>query len=248
MRHDFQKLLCECYKEGRAYATSSGNVRRRLKQLQADEDGGLPPQVSRSKYITNRKSFGENLTPLKRYIDKQVGRPWAKVYSDICAHNSKAGAVGLHIFQHLYWYIYSNVSKDEHKCIFAKAGGKDRAWRSDEIIFGSLYVDPEDGIIKRYRKNKCKEKPSPTLTKITIDDLHSIEQDGGIWYAFTWKACSQKEHIRKWQNGQVSYYGLIYCLREKKMVSLPPYTRFASEKRQLNKHELQKHKISNSKH
>lgn len=33
-----------------------------------------------------RKHLNENLAPLRRYLTSQVGRPWAKVYSEIAAH------------------------------------------------------------------------------------------------------------------------------------------------------------------
>jgi hypothetical protein len=34
----------------------------------------------------DRKMLNENLKPLRRYLEKQVGRPWDTVYSEIAAH------------------------------------------------------------------------------------------------------------------------------------------------------------------
>src|SRR5688572_532029 len=32
-----------------------------------------------------RKSLNENLNPLRRWLERQVDRPWDKVYSELCA-------------------------------------------------------------------------------------------------------------------------------------------------------------------
>jgi hypothetical protein len=32
------------------------------------------------------KQFNENLAPLRRYLERQIGRPWDKIYSGIAAH------------------------------------------------------------------------------------------------------------------------------------------------------------------
>jgi hypothetical protein len=44
-----------------------------------------------------RKSLNDYLSPLRRYLAKQVGRPWDKVYSEIC---QKAGAKARLRFRH----------------------------------------------------------------------------------------------------------------------------------------------------
>jgi hypothetical protein len=56
-----------------------------------------------------RKDFGENLAPLRRFLRRQVGRPWDQVFSEIrkaCPPNTATTA---HIYQHIFDYIVLNV-------------------------------------------------------------------------------------------------------------------------------------------
>ena len=49
----------------------------------------------------DRKELNENLTPLRRYLERQVGRPWDKVYSEIAAHLRVDNTVQQHVRDHL---------------------------------------------------------------------------------------------------------------------------------------------------
>jgi hypothetical protein len=51
------------------------------------------------------KSLNENLRPLARYLERQVGRPWDKVYSEVCAVIDGRSAVQRHILEHLHQYV-----------------------------------------------------------------------------------------------------------------------------------------------
>ena len=47
------------------------------------------------------KWLNEHLGPLRRYLDSQVGRPWDKVFSEICAHIDRSSAVQDHVRDHV---------------------------------------------------------------------------------------------------------------------------------------------------
>ena len=246
MRSDFQKLLCECYKEGRAWASSSSSVRQHLKRMDADEETRTSTTINPSKLRKQEKGFGENLAPLKRFINKQIGRPWNKVYSEICQHNSKAGAVGLHIFQHLFAYIETNTEKYEHGRIYTKAGDTTHwNWARYEISHGTLYVDPNDNIIKRYKKNKKQPQPKTETKSINVDADTSIENIDGIWYRITWSATPRAQRLHQTRHGQRMRYQAVYCLWQKKTVSYSEAKSYASGKQQLNQRELKQYKLSN---
>ena len=55
------------------------------------------------------KYLNENLAPLKRYLHKQVGRPWNKVYSEICEHLDTGSTVKQHVRDHLTDFILIDV-------------------------------------------------------------------------------------------------------------------------------------------
>ena len=46
------------------------------------------------------RSLNENLAPLRRYLHAQVGRPWNKVFSEICCIDRR-NTVQQHIHQHI---------------------------------------------------------------------------------------------------------------------------------------------------
>ena len=47
------------------------------------------------------KGLNENLAPLKRWLHKQVHRPWDKVYAELCSGIDRRSTVQAHIFQHI---------------------------------------------------------------------------------------------------------------------------------------------------
>src|SRR5580704_14540837 len=53
----------------------------------------------------DRKQLNENLAPLRRYLERQVGRPWNKVYSEIAQHLRADSAVQQHVRDHLRDFV-----------------------------------------------------------------------------------------------------------------------------------------------
>ena len=53
--------------------------------------------------------LNEHLGPLRRYLDSQVGRPWDKVFSEICAHIDRSSAVQDHVRDHVEDYVTVHV-------------------------------------------------------------------------------------------------------------------------------------------
>jgi hypothetical protein len=59
-----------------------------------------------SKYF--EKEFTDVLGPLKRFLRKNVGHPWDKVYSELCRGLDRRKVTGLHIFQHVEHFVETN--------------------------------------------------------------------------------------------------------------------------------------------
>jgi hypothetical protein len=133
------------------------------------------------------KSLNENLAPVRRYLARQVGRPWAKVYSEISANLKATNAVQQHVRDHLKDYVAVKVS-------FNKAGepmNVSRWWRSYDF-----YVDPRDGILKRVKEDtdkarkRAKERRRQRLAldrskigRINLAPGSDLRQLNGIWFA-----------------------------------------------------------------
>jgi hypothetical protein len=110
------------------------------------------------------KMLNENLSPLRRFLEKQVGRPWNKIYSEICEHLRVTHTVQQHVRGHLKDF----VAFDPRPYVFSvyeidPMSMPRLARRRVEMIWSQpLYVDPRDGILKRsewhpYVKRKRRE-------------------------------------------------------------------------------------------
>lgn len=89
------------------------------------------------------KELNENLAPLRRYLARQVGRPWDKIYSEIAAHLSVDSAVQQHVRDHLQDFV-------------AIKPRRLRGWghQQDGLWWQPFYVDPVSGLLKRTAKVK----------------------------------------------------------------------------------------------
>jgi hypothetical protein len=101
-----------------------------------DYDSGRP----RASSARHEKQLNENLAPLKRYLMRQVGRPWDKVYSEICRTIDTRSAVGLHVLQHVEDFIAVDT--------FIENGEVRERRRYWFMRPRGLYVHPVTGIIR----------------------------------------------------------------------------------------------------
>lgn len=121
------------------------------------------------------KMLNENLAPLRRYLEKQVGRPWDKVYSEIAAHLRADSTVQQHVRDHIGDFVQIGAHREFPY------------WQPP------LYVDPRDGILKRTdqhseekaRRRREAERLSrkEVPERITLGPDWELRRIGGIWYA-----------------------------------------------------------------
>lgn len=92
------------------------------------------------------KSFNEHLGPLRRYLLGQVGRPWDKVFSEICRHLSRNSAVQDHVRDHVQDYVATEVT-----IVDGVLHGSVRYWKNQPLYHRStpLYVCPRTGILRK---------------------------------------------------------------------------------------------------
>ncbi len=56
------------------------------------------------------RSLNENLSPLERWLGRQVGRPWRLVYAEVSEHLSPKNAVKMHVRDHLRDFVVTCVT------------------------------------------------------------------------------------------------------------------------------------------
>jgi hypothetical protein len=189
------------------------------------------------------KSLNENLAPFYRYLHKQVGRPWDKVYSEIREQINARSAVQLHILQHLDTYVELHVVLDEK--------GKPRVntgWKRDYEVDG-LYVCPKSGLLKENKRPSWKKrfatKAEPNYR--TIDDKHYVESEHG-WFEIE-LISAPRVYVRNPTGEFGRGYSVVSAEKHwdalhKKMMSVPELNDFYGRdmrcvsKRPLNKKEI----------
>lgn len=136
-----------------------------------------------------RPWFSENLNPLRRFLAKQVGRPWDAVYAEIRAHVDADNAVQYHILQHLYDDLAVNVWERDGELWHHGRGGPEllngsgpRWWRWRP----ALYVCPRTGLIKRVKRRMQLEVPVPRERLPGSGADHDHRRIAGQWYEVWW--------------------------------------------------------------
>ena len=150
MRSDMDKVLVERPRK-------RGGPRQLGRPARSTED--LPRLLGMRRGGT--KELNEHLGPLAKYLGRQVGRPWNKVFSEMRAHIKPGSTVQEHVLAHVEQFLVTEVEKvtpsPESPCGLRRAPSA--GWRRWGLDIGQLYVDPDDGIIKRARR-RLKGQPA----------------------------------------------------------------------------------------
>jgi hypothetical protein len=130
-----------------AYRRSRGGRRRELAEL--------PGKEGIRKSYRNRgtdKELNENLAPLKRYLRKQIGRPWNSVYRDISAGLHTGSAVQQHVRDHIWDFVAEHVTLGERGAVLRPPGN--RWFGSTPLRPGALYIHPRTGLLLAVKRKK----------------------------------------------------------------------------------------------
>jgi hypothetical protein len=154
----------------------------------------LPKQIGLRRGQRERGGFkllNENLAPLRRYLERQVGRPWDKVYSEISAGLRVTSTVQQHVRDHVKDFVAVRPRRGIRSIYsaFQAKGGRLALWHQP------LYVDPEDGILKRTdrlpeekarrRKEAARKHQLPPAERVAIAPDRELRLINGLWYELT---------------------------------------------------------------
>jgi hypothetical protein len=123
-----------------------GEIRQGRPELLLDgEDEPLRPRAKSTRRIKT-KYLNENLAPLKRYLQRQVGRPWDKVYSEISANLKVASTVQQHVRDHIEDFVAIRCRMRDGKVMTL-----DRVGRECKLVHDHrrLYVHPRTGLLRQ---------------------------------------------------------------------------------------------------
>jgi hypothetical protein len=137
------------------------------------------------------KFLNEHLGPLRRYLDKQVGRPWDKVFSEICAHIDRSNPVQDHVRDHVGDYVITHVLLiDGVPCIGEGGWGYGQPLHH-QFRYRRWYVCPRTGLLRRV-KVAGRKRPRPPQqevppTYIPVGNALQYRFLDGAWHVVTLK-------------------------------------------------------------
>ena len=251
MRPDMYKVIVE--------RPRRGGDRRCERPTPSDLEDSPRHESLRSRH-RDRKWLNENLAPLRRFLASQVGRPWDKVYAELCAGIDRRNTVQQHIHAHIEQFVAIRVTEQEGALYV------EHHWRGPvalaETWAPALYVDPTTGLLRtnkarmvaRRARRECTharldaERSGQSEVRRVIDARTQLHRITGLWYRVELAPVSGQEAcidaLRRvaagdcppWNDGK-------RCPSNMTLFNTPDH--FARNKRQLNARELRQHGLTN---
>ena len=135
--------LIECYRGGRwGGKREKGYKKRRIgKEYQfSPKQEPIKIRSGGTKYQT------DNLQPLIRFLNKNTGKYWDKVYAQLCQGMNKDSLLGQHLFDHLFDFVETQVYIEKGKIIGCSSYGGPRELKAG---YNLLMMPSLMGIIRR---------------------------------------------------------------------------------------------------
>jgi hypothetical protein len=148
MRKDMFKVIVERPRAGDKARARKGRV------CALEDDDGEPirarrgGQAPKTNKVQETKYLNENLAPLKRFIGKQVGRSWNKVFAEICENLKTSSTVQQHVRDHVedFVAVKTRMADGKVRTAHARFRGGDVALEDEWRPF---FVHPKSGLLKR---------------------------------------------------------------------------------------------------
>lgn len=203
MRKDMAKIIVERPRTGGKYDRPG---------RKATDPDDLPRTESMRRAHKDRKSFSDNLAPLKRFLNSSVGRKWDDVYSEISEHIKGTSTVQRHILQHVFQYVELHVRLQDRKVYKQQSryGGT-----FYELWNGDMYVHPETGILKKYKGKRRTRRPFDPFP----NDLNNLAAEktkteiiDGVVYKVYQDPMTKEWNLRNKANSRHAILDFQWCM------------------------------------
>lgn len=157
--------------------------RRRKGRTRAPDEDAPRREVRGERARRRSKYLNENLAPLRRFLEKRIGRPWSKVLSEVCAEIDSSTAVQKHVRDHLVRDLVETqavlIDGIPHHPPHRRGGRP--------IDRRTFYACPRTGLLRRPRSRK--EPLRPVVTAIELEGgSRTYELIAGQWFEVTWRS------------------------------------------------------------
>ena len=192
MRSDMKDLLLDTGRVG-GWGKQAQRRRSRLKRTEDEDMPSRLPMGRRRQFGWDGKELGDRLAPLYGFLEKNCGRQWDDVYSEICEHADMRSIRGYHLRQHVWNYVVPNNYDVGHV-------GR----------YGPFFVDA-DGTLQKEKPHVWTYRPPKTNPKIVVDGDRYYEKIEGFWYSFVTEhfthPCSREDLVE--ENGVVKIVRIV---------------------------------------
>lgn len=193
MRDDFAKQLVERERiHSRDHYHNYRNVRGPKGAWGDDEVGGRESMRVRYNHGYDRKSFNENLNPLRGWLRSCLGKKWDKCYSELRTKFDARSVVNNHILEHLWQDVETNTYVGEKGAVmFMDTRYTNKGEQPIKNCYKDYYVCPKDGTLKKTHKaprrsvvkQREAEKKAKELETCRFLDAHNVLRlVDGVWY------------------------------------------------------------------
>jgi hypothetical protein len=157
MRNDFDKVLTEDPRRGSRAKFRQVRRSKTNASFDGEFNGGKESMMTqrRNQMKQNRKTFGDHLNPLRKFIGSQVGKRWDDVFSEISRLFDQRSQLKFHVHQHVFDdFVELNTRMIDGKVhLFSRWDG----WKEVGASYSrqNFYVHPVTGVLcTSYKENE----------------------------------------------------------------------------------------------
>jgi len=179
MRDDFHKVVIERPRGGSSNPSRKTGWSVDRARYDPEEEYALSNRESMSWTRYGDKHFSDHLSPLRRYLEKQIGRPWRKIEGEIRKALDTRTVIGRHLWDHARVMVRTEVRMNPDGRPFDLRG----------YPISHLYVHPRSGLLLRPKpwiedEARARTRRLEQAREIALDATTRAEKIGDLWYLF----------------------------------------------------------------
>jgi hypothetical protein len=238
MREDMDRVVIERPRTNRSGAQNRKRAERSSMKRMGEDAPTKATMSPGRRFGYDCKNLADLINPLYRWLDKQVGRPWDKVWSEVC-QTLKGGTTSL---DHIKGHVESGVTQNHNIKMIDGFPHYVNQFHNPALPLnaGDRYVD-DKGFLRMVPRIKANTSRGRYKSEVRAPPY--VEKDGkfykeieGIWFELTmvpyvgpWLTFSQEHNLPGlWAN-----YANQYTIRDKQFYCTNKRTLSRKEKRAL---------------